>query len=93
MEADAYPGKNEIMERVASAGNLIRLPFKGGGPSRNYCVGGAVGDPLTTALFILGTEKGMKIVKGLGYEAIFVDDKGQVTMTPGIKKVEDPQTR
>ncbi len=46
---------------------------------------GSVGDPLTTALFILGPEKGMKIVKKLGYEAIFVDDKGRVVTTPGIK--------
>ncbi len=45
---------------------------------------GAVIDPLTTALFILGPEKGMKIVKKLGYEAIFVDDKGRVVTTPGI---------
>jgi thiamine biosynthesis lipoprotein len=49
---------------------------------------GAVGDPLTTALFILGSEKGMTIVKKLGYEAIFVDDKGKVIMTDGIKKIE-----
>ncbi len=45
---------------------------------------GAIGDPLTTALFILGPEKGMNIVKKLGYEAIFVDDKGRVVTTPGI---------
>jgi thiamine biosynthesis lipoprotein len=50
---------------------------------------GSIGDPLTTALFILGPEKGMKIVKGLGYEAIFVDDKGKVIMTDGIKKAEN----
>lgn len=46
---------------------------------------GEVIDPLTTALFILGPEKGMKIVKKLGYEAIFVDNKGEVTSTPGIR--------
>ena len=46
---------------------------------------GALIDPLTTALFILGPEKGLKIVKDLGYEAIFVDDKGQVVTTEGIK--------
>jgi cyclic pyranopterin phosphate synthase len=39
----AYLGKDEIMARVASAGNLIRLPFKGGGPSRNYRIEGAPG--------------------------------------------------
>lgn len=46
---------------------------------------GAVIDPLTTALFILGPEKGMKLVKDLGYEALFVDDQGRVTSTEGIK--------
>ena len=46
---------------------------------------GAVIDPLTTALFILGPEKGMKVVKDLGCDAIFVDDKGRVAATEGIK--------
>jgi thiamine biosynthesis lipoprotein len=50
---------------------------------------GAIGDPLTTALFVLGTEQGMKIVKTLGYEAIFDDSRGRVTMTDGIKTKED----
>ncbi len=40
---DAYLSKEEIMERVASLGNLVRLPFKGGGPSRNYRIEGAQG--------------------------------------------------
>ena len=30
---DAYLSKDEIMERVSAVGKLIRLPFKGGGPS------------------------------------------------------------
>ncbi len=46
---------------------------------------GAIVDPLTTALFILGPEQGMKIVKELGYEAIFEDDKGNVVSTEGIR--------
>ncbi len=40
---DAYLSKDEIMARVTSAGKLIRLPFKGGGPSRNYRIEGAPG--------------------------------------------------
>jgi cyclic pyranopterin phosphate synthase len=40
---DAYLSKEEIMASVSSAGNLIRLPFKGGGPSRNYRIEGAPG--------------------------------------------------
>jgi len=48
---------------------------------------GSDGDPLATALFILGPKQGRKIVKKLGYNAIFVDDKGRVVMTDGIKKI------
>jgi cyclic pyranopterin phosphate synthase len=40
---DAYLSKVEIMERVASVGKLVKLPFKGGGPSRNYRIEGAQG--------------------------------------------------
>jgi cyclic pyranopterin phosphate synthase len=40
---DAYLSKDEIMERASSAGKLVRLPFKGGGPSRNYRIDGAPG--------------------------------------------------
>jgi cyclic pyranopterin phosphate synthase len=40
---EAYLSKDEIMARVAAAGNLVRLPFKGGGPSRNYRIEGAPG--------------------------------------------------
>ena len=35
--------KDEIMERVACSRQLVRLPFKGGGPSRNYRIEGAPG--------------------------------------------------
>lgn len=40
---DSYLSKDETMERVADAGKLIRLPFKGGGPSRNYRIESAQG--------------------------------------------------
>jgi len=40
---DAYLSKEEIRERVSAAGKLVRLPFKGGGPSRNYRIEGAPG--------------------------------------------------
>lgn len=46
---------------------------------------GVVVDPLTTALFILGPEKGMQLVRSLGYEAVFVDDMGRITSTPKIR--------
>lgn len=49
---------------------------------------GAVIDPLTTALFILGKDEGMRIVGKLGAEAIFVDGAGAVTASKGIRLAE-----
>ena len=46
---------------------------------------GAVVDPLAKVPFILGPEKGMKIVRKLGAEAIIVDDQGKVTSTEGVR--------
>ncbi|MCK9419504.1 MAG: GTP 3',8-cyclase MoaA [Nitrospirae bacterium] len=40
---DAYLSKEEIRERVTSVGKLVKLPFKGGGPSRNYRIEDAQG--------------------------------------------------
>lgn len=41
----------------------------------------AFADALSTGLFVLGKEKGLKVVQKLkGVEAIFVDDKGKVTI-------------
>lgn len=48
---------------------------------------GALVDPLTTALFIVGKEKAMKLVKKLGCELILEDSAENVTMTPGIASV------
>lgn len=45
---------------------------------------GAIVDPLTTALFVLGRERGMEIVNKLGYEAVVVDEDGRVSHTAGI---------
>jgi thiamine biosynthesis lipoprotein len=46
---------------------------------------GVLIDPLTTALFIVGPEKGLALVKKLGCEAIFVDAKGRIVTTDGIR--------
>lgn len=35
--------------------------------------------------YLFGPEKGMKIVKKLDYEAIFVDDKGNIVTTEGLR--------
>jgi cyclic pyranopterin phosphate synthase len=42
-DPDAYLSKDEIFDRVKSAGKLAQLPFKGGGPSRNHRIEGAPG--------------------------------------------------
>lgn len=46
---------------------------------------GAFVDPLAKAPFILGADKGMKLVKKLDLEAIIVDDKGTIRTTDGIQ--------
>ena len=68
-------------------------PSKGMASVTLICDRGSIGDPLTTALFIVGADKGMKIVKALGYEAIFEDDRGTVVMTEGVKTAEDHPAR
>jgi cyclic pyranopterin phosphate synthase len=39
----SYLTKEELMKKIAPLGRLSRLPFKGGGPSRNYRLEGAKG--------------------------------------------------
>jgi thiamine biosynthesis lipoprotein len=51
---------------------------------------GALIDPLTKVPFIVGTEEGIRIVKKLGAAAIIVDDEGRVSMTGGIKGLQEP---
>ncbi len=46
-----------------------------------------VADAWSTALFVMGVQKGMKLVESMkGIEAVFVDDKNQVHMSSGLKK-------
>jgi thiamine biosynthesis lipoprotein len=51
---------------------------------------GALIDPLTKVPFIVGTEEGIRIVKKLGAAALIVDDEGRVSMTGGIKGLQEP---
>lgn len=45
-------------------------------------------DGLSTSVFALGLENGMKLVKSLpGVNAIFVDDKNRVFLSPGANKI------
>lgn len=46
---------------------------------------GALVDPLTTAIYILGMEKGLRLVNKLGLEAVLADDSGRIVMTDGMK--------
>lgn len=49
---------------------------------------GALVDPLTTAVFILGKEKALKLVKEFGCEAVLEDASGNISMTPGIVRLQ-----
>ncbi len=51
----------------------------------------AEADALSTALFVLGPEKGLALASSLpGVEALFVDDTGRITMTPGMEEMFVP---
>lgn len=51
------------------------------------CKSGILSDALSTACFVLGTEKGMELAEYFGVEALFVDENGELTMTDGMKKI------
>lgn len=42
-------------------------------------------DAFATGLFILGLEKGMAVLKKLGFEGVFIDKNGKIYITEGIK--------
>ena len=47
---------------------------------------GLTSDALSTACFVLGTEEGLRLVKEMGVEAIFVTTELEIIMTDGMKK-------
>ncbi|MBI4685102.1 MAG: FAD:protein FMN transferase [Nitrospirae bacterium] len=50
---------------------------------------GSVTDPLSTGIFILGTEKGLKLLEELGLDGIIVDKDGKIHTTPRLRgKIE-----
>jgi len=58
----------------------------------NYCQAVSVvakddfiSDALDTGIFVLGPEKGMKVLKELGLDGVITDDKGNIHVTDGIK--------
>lgn len=53
----------------------------------------ALADAFATAIFVLGPEKGMGLLKNLGLEGVIVDNQGTVHITPGIRgKIEFQET-
>lgn len=47
---------------------------------------GFLSDALSTACFILGSEKGCELAERFGASALFVDREGNITMTAGMEK-------
>lgn len=50
---------------------------------------GVYTDSFSTAVFILGPEKGMQVLQQMGFEGVFVDSSQKILTTPGLKgKIE-----
>lgn len=50
---------------------------------------GTFTDAFATGVFILGPDRGMKVLENLGFDGIIIDSLGKIHMTPGIRgKVE-----
>jgi thiamine biosynthesis lipoprotein len=48
---------------------------------------GIFADGFSTAVFVLGPEKGMKLAREHGVDAVIVDSGGQIHTTPGLKGI------
>jgi thiamine biosynthesis lipoprotein len=46
---------------------------------------GTVADALSTAVLVLGAERGLEVARRLGAEAVLVDERGEVRATPGVE--------
>ncbi len=54
----------------------------------------ALADALSTTVFVLGPEKGMKLVEEMeGVEAVIVDDQGRITVSSGLKDDFEPEEK
>lgn len=47
---------------------------------------GALADGYSTGIFVLGPEKGLKLLERIGLEGIIIDDRGILHTTPGIRR-------
>ena len=48
---------------------------------------GLISDALSTACFVLGSEKGLELASKYGVEALFVETDGGIYMTPGMEDI------
>jgi thiamine biosynthesis lipoprotein len=46
---------------------------------------GAFTDSYSTAVFILGPEKGLEVLRKMGFEGLIVDEHGKVHTTDGLR--------
>ena len=54
---------------------------------------GAFTDSFATGIFVLGPEKGLKVLEKLGFDAVIIDSQDKIHMTPGIRgKIEFKKT-
>lgn len=69
------------------------LDSKNGYPVENgirstvvYCKNGALADALSTALFVMGSERALEFYKSsdLTFEAVFITDNKEIILTPGL---------
>jgi len=50
-------------------------------------------DSFATGVFVLGPEKGLKVLEKMGFEGIIIDSRGKTHLTPGVRgKVEFKRT-
>ena len=54
---------------------------------------GLLSDILSTACFVLGTEKGLELARQYGAEALFVTAEGETVMTEGMEGLFSPAER
>ncbi|MEW6570544.1 MAG: FAD:protein FMN transferase [Nitrospirota bacterium] len=47
----------------------------------------ALTDSFATGVFILGPEKGLHVLRKLGFDGLIVDAEGKIHMTPGLKRM------
>jgi len=53
---------------------------------------GAMADPVATAVFVLGPEKGLALLQKIGLEGLVVEETGKVHVTDGLREVIEMRT-